>query len=236
MPDLYKEFAQLAKENHVTMIGTGVQDVNFANLCLIGTANMLNIRSLHLTNVMCLDAFGLMEINTVGGIGTTEEEFYRIHEGEKQYRNYIMWGLAAISEELGLHITEEIILPEKSILAKEDFICKHNGLIKKGHVSGKECVGVFHTEEGIDLIGSFVFAYEKDGYHDTFLWEFEGDPSFKIEIQDSNPAFSTCVDITNRIPDIFNAPAGYLTTKDLPKPTFKYYPFKNYMSSESRHY
>lgn len=54
------------------------------------------------------------------------------------------------------------------------------------------------------------------------LWRFKGEPSFEVVTDDPFPYYDTTIDARLRISDVINAPAGFLTIKDLPKPRYKH--------------
>lgn len=220
--ELAKELDSIAKDNDVSLIGLGMQDVNWSNEAVVMSGNCINLRSIYGENWCILDHAGVMEMEKIGA-GLTEEEFYEYHKNDLRPRGPYNIALYEIADELKLHVVEEINHKLTPIFATKDFETSNGlGTILKNRVMGLNLCSELHTEEGITLIGKFVYAYSVDGATGVNIWRFEGEPSFEVVTDDPMPYLSTVIDAVLRVPDVMNARSGYLTVKDLPKPYYKH--------------
>ena len=240
-PELFAEIDNLAKQNGVSVIGLGVQDVNWSNECLIFSGNCHSIKSMYAENLCLLEYTGPMELEMIG-LGLTEAEYYERFKDDLNPRNYFVFGLYQIADEMGLKVTEEVnhrrvpLLAEKDVPAREigagDFLDKKGGIIPKGCVVGQSLVTELHTAEGISLSGNFIWGAIYNGHSGSYqLWKFDAEPAFEVFTPDSRGDLGTSADVINRLADVINARPGFISTTDLPKPYFKSKPLAEYLKS-----
>lgn len=230
-PELTAELDALAKEHGVTLIGAGMQDVNWSNEAVVMSANCHRLESIYGENWCILDHVGGYELSLVG-VNLTEEEFFEYHKDNMNPRSPYTYALYEIADEMGLHVTKEVNARVEPMFAKEDYDatgCAYGGIVEKGKTIGDALSTTLETAEGISITGKFVYAFAEGGQPGVNIWRFEGEPSFEVVTDDPRPDIGTTTDIVNRLPDIIKAPAGFLTVGDLPKPFYRCRPLPEYL-------
>lgn len=230
-PELAAELDALAKENGVTFIGLGMQDVNWSNEAVVMAANCHRLDSIYGENWCILDHCGNFEIGLVG-VDLDKDGFMDYHKDDLHPRSPYTYALYEIADEMGLTVTEEINDLIEPIFASEDYDatqCPYGKVIPKGKTIGAALCTTLHTEEGIDIVGKFIYSFAENGQPGVNIWRFTGEPTFEVVTDDPRPDIGTTTDVVNRLPDIITAPAGFLTVKDLPKPIYRCHPLPEYV-------
>lgn len=230
-PDLTAELDALAKEAGVTLVGLGMQDVNWSNQAVVMAANCHKLNSIYGENWCILDHCGNYEISLVG-VNLTEEEFYAYHKDDLNPRSPYTYALYEIADEMGLHVVEEVNSRIEPLFAGEDYDATpfaYGKIVEKGKTIGSSLCTTLNTEEGISIIGKFVYSFAENGQPGVNIWRFDGEPSFEVVTDDPRPDIGTTTDVVNRLPDIINAHPGFLTVKDLPKPIYRCRPLPEYL-------
>jgi 4-hydroxy-tetrahydrodipicolinate reductase len=72
-----------------------------------------------------------------------------------------------------------------------------------------------------------------EGEADINDWTVLGEPELHL----ANPAvptqITTCTQLVNRIPDVINAPPGFITMEKLPRPRYRAFPLGVYLEDRS---
>ena len=71
-------------------------------------------------------------------------------------------------------------------------------------------------------------VYAPDEF-DKNEWTVEGEPNTTITVEKPATVELTCATIVNRIPDVINAPSGYVTTEKLGDLQYKIKPLNEYV-------
>lgn len=225
--ELYEELDALAKEHGVTIVGNGMQDVNWSNLATVMTGNCRSLTEIYGENYCILDHCGPQEFEGLGIGCSSAEDFRAYHADQPNPRNPFTYALYEIAEELSLEVMSEDNAKPEPVLAKQDYEGLGT-LYKTGTVIGSDLCTTLKTVEGIDLIARFTYVFAQ-GYDGRNIWRFSGDPSFEVITDDPRPDISTTAGAVNRIPDVINAQPGFLLVKDLAKPVFKVHPLPEYV-------
>jgi 4-hydroxy-tetrahydrodipicolinate reductase len=102
-------------------------------------------------------------------------------------------------------------------------------VVPAGHATGMSAVVTTKTKEGIEIesecIGK-VYAPEEFDCND---WSLKGEPNTEVIINRPATVELTCATIIGRIPDIINAPAGYVTSDKMPILQYKVKPLNEYV-------
>lgn len=232
MPELTAKIDALAKEHGITVIGMGMQDVNWSNEAVVMAANCHKLDAIYGENWCILDHCGAFEIGLVG-VNLTEDEFYEYHKDNLYPRSPFTFSLYEIADEMGLTVTKEENAKIEPLIARADYTPEHCDAhpetIAKGKTIGSALCTTLLTEEGIELTGKFLYSFAQDGQPGEQVWRFTGEPTFTVTTDDPRPDIGTTTDIVNRLPDIIAAPAGFLTVGDLPKPFFHSHPLPEYL-------
>lgn len=231
-PDLTRELDELARENGVTFVGLGMQDVTWSNAAVILSANCHKLTKVYGENWCILDHCGAYEIGLVG-VNLTEGEFFEYHKDDLNPRSPYTYALYEIADEMLLHVTEEINDRITPLYAEDDYdatMWAYGKVLEKGKTIGAVLCTTLKTEEGIDIVGRFYYSFAQNGQPGENIWRFEGEPTFTVTTDDPRPDIGTTTDVVNRLPDIIEARPGYLTVKDLPKPFFRCRPLPEYLA------
>ena len=87
--------------------------------------------------------------------------------------------------------------------------------VKAGDATGMSAVVTTTTKEGIIIESECIGkVYSKEDY-DKNEWSIYGEPNTSIVVARPSTVELTCASIVNRIPDVINAQAGYVTTEKL---------------------
>lgn len=235
-PAMAKELDTLAKENGVTIYGTGIQDVFWSNLSVVLSGGCNKIASIRGENYCLMDDFGPI-VADEAYVGKTLDEFNKLTSGSDAANPLVKAftiALYAIAAELELHVVEEI-QSCKPLLAKTDvYADKLNRSIPKGWVIGITATAELKTEEGISLFGTIIGKITEEGDQASNKWLIEGEPTINLITEDMHGEVTTSIDAVNRIPDVINAEPGLKTVVDMPKPRFRALPFPHYIKNSIR--
>lgn len=229
--ELAKEIDAIAKENRVTAIGLGMQDVNWSNEPVVMSANCHKLERIEGENWCILDHCGNFEVGLVG-VNLDKDEFFEYHKDDLNPRNPFTYALYEVADELGLHVASEKNARIEPLYATEDYdatCCAYGKVVEKGKTIGALLETVLETEEDISIGAKFYYSFAQDGQAGVNVWRFEGEPTFEVVTDDPRPDIGTTTDVVNRLPDIIKAPAGFLTVKDLPKPFYRCKPLPEYL-------
>ena len=157
-----------------------------------------------------------------------EERNAIIQSGE--YAPSYMWNTVGwLADKLGLHITstKQVCVPQTY---ESDLESKTLGMtIKAGDATGMSAVVTAETEEGIILEAECIGKVYAPDEVDTNEWTIIGEPETTITVKQPATVELTCADIVNRLPDVINAPAGFIPTSQMDEPTYRVKPLDEYL-------
>ena len=228
-PEATKEIDRLAKENGCTITGSGYQDIYWGQLISSIAGSTHTIKKIKGSSSYNVEDYGIA-LAKAHGAGLTLEEFDteiaaadRVSEEERQdvinkgeYSPSYMWNVNGwLCSKLGLTVTSQTqeCVPQTHT---EDIASSTLGMtVKAGDATGMSAVVTTHTKEGVILETQCIGkVYAKEDY-DKNIWTIEGEPTTTIVVERPATVELTCASIVNRIPDVINAPAGYVTTEKL---------------------
>lgn len=239
-----KEIDDLAKKNGCTICGAGYQDVFWGNLIATLAGATHTIKKIKGKSSYNVEDYGIAlaqvhgagldlksfakEIAAADDISATERQAL-IDRGE--FLPSYMWNVNGwLCEKLGLTVKSQT---QKCIphTYKSDLRSETLGMtIPAGHATGMSAVVTTETAEGItvetECIGK-VYAPEEFDCND---WIIYGEPDTQVTINRPATVELTCATIVNRLPDIINAPAGYVTTDNMPTNAYRTKPLNHYVS------
>ena len=101
--------------------------------------------------------------------------------------------------------------------------------IKKGMATGMSAVVTAETKEGIILEAECIGKVYAPSEFDTNTWTVYGEPDTTVTINKPATVELTCADIVNRIPDVINAPSGFIPTSRMGEMTYRVKPLDEYL-------
>lgn len=219
-PELTEKLDKLAKENGVSILGTGINPGLVMDLLAI----LLSGAMTELDTVMCkrinsLSPFGptVMEEQ---GVGITPEEFEEgVAKGSLAGHVGFAESIAMISDGIGLEV-DEFSQQMKPIITNIDRKSPY-GFAAAGHLAGVNMTG--QGKRGgrviIDMIHPQQIEPEMEGTHTGDYIELVGDQKINMQITpEINGGIGTIAMCINCIPQVINADPGVLTMLDIPVP------------------
>lgn len=219
-PELAKELDRIAKENGVTVLGTGINPGLIMDLLVVVlTGCMVDVEHIEAKRVNSLSPFGhaVMEEQ---GVGITEEEFNRgVQEGTLAGHVGFSESIGMIADAIGWKI-DKVEQQMKPIITNVDRKSPH-GFAAAGNVAGVNMTGqgYMNGEVMIDMIHPQQIEPEMEGTQTGDYITIKGHPevnmSIKPEVEGGLGTIAMCV---NMIPQVINASPGLKTMLDLPVP------------------
>jgi 2,4-diaminopentanoate dehydrogenase len=226
------ELDRLARLNGVTITGTGHQDVYWVNLVSMVLATAHRIEAVTGRASWNVDDYG-REVARDQRVDTTVEDFDRWLAEADRPPSFGRNTLGALVDDLGLTVAavDSSTRPE---VAEQPVASGALGVtVQPGRVIGFTDVDAVRTHEGITLTFEMTGRLYLPGEADINEWTVSGEPELRL----SNPAvptqMTTCTQLVNRIPDVINAPPGFITMEKLPRPRYRTYPLGMYLDERS---
>ena len=244
-PKLTSDLDKIARKNNCTLCGTCYQDVAWGYLITTIAGSFFKIGKIKGRSSYNVEDYGIA-LAQAHGAGLSLQQFeeelssytseekqkYLIEKGE--FKPSYRWNTNGwIAAKLGLNVTSQNQF-NRPIIADTDLISSTLGItIKKSNVIGMSSVVNTQTQEGIEIefecIGKVYTQGEKDEYSFS-LYDEKGEELITITIPEPQTVQRTCATVINRIPDIINAPAGFITTDSLGAPSYRAKPLNTYMN------
>jgi 2,4-diaminopentanoate dehydrogenase len=222
------ELDRLARQNGITITGTGHQDVYWVNLVSMVLATAHRIETVTGRASWNVDDYG-PEVARDQRVDTSVEDFETWLAEADRPPSFGRNTLGALVEDLGVTVAavETSTRPE---VAQQPVTSSALGLTAQpGRVIGFTDVDTVRTHEGITLTFEMTGRLYLPGEADVNDWTVTGEPELHL----SNPAVPTGVttvtQLVNRIPDVINAPPGFVTIEKLPRPRYRTYPLGAYV-------
>lgn len=234
-PEVTKQIDELAKANNCTITGSGYQDIYWGQLVTSIAGSTHKITKIKGSSSYNVEEYGIA-LAKAHGAGLNLETFEKevasadniseearqelINKGE--FLPSYMWNVNGwLCSKLGLTVEKQTqkCVPQTY---KEDIYSSTLGMtVKAGDSTGMSAVVVTTTKEGITLETECIGkVYSKEDY-DKNEWTIEGEPTTTLVIAKPDTVELTCATIVNRIPDVINAEAGYVTTEKLGELNYK---------------
>ena len=228
-PRITEELDRIAKENNCTITGSGYQDAFWGNLITTIAGATHNITKIKGSSSYNVEDYGIA-LAKAHGAGLTLEEFEKevasadnisIEERNEliQKGNFTpsyMWNTNGwLCDKLGLTPTSQTqkCVP---ITSEEDIYSSTlNMTIKKGIATGMSAVVTTETEEGITIISECIGKVYSENDFDKNEWTIYGEPDTTFIVTRPNTVELTCASIVNRIPDLIQAPKGFIPTSKM---------------------
>ncbi len=242
-PNLTNQIDYLAKANNCTIAGSGYQDIYWGSLVSALASSTHKITKITGESWYNVEDYGIA-LAKAHGAGYTLEEFNekvasvdKISDDERnniiQSGNYspsYMWNVNGwLCNKLGLTVKNQTqkCIPETY---KEDIFSKTLDMtIKQGDATGMSAVVTTETLEGITLETKCVGkVYAKDEF-DKNEWTIHGEPDTTLVINRPKTVELTCATVVNRLPDLYNGPAGFIGTYEMDELKYRTKPLNEYV-------
>lgn len=219
-PELAEELTKIAKENGVTVLGTGINPglmMDLLVVCLTGC--MIDVEHIEAKRVNSLSPFGpaVMEEQ---GVGITVEQFEQgVQNGSLAGHVGFAESIHMIGDAIGWKV-EKFEQQMRPIVTEIDRKSPY-GFAKAGNVAGVNMTGQGYVEGAIkiDMIHPQQIEPELAGISTGDYITIQGTPSIHMannpEVEGGLGTIAMCV---NMIPHVINAKPGLKTMIDLPVP------------------
>ncbi|MDQ3733358.1 MAG: dihydrodipicolinate reductase [Actinomycetota bacterium] len=229
-PSQSAELDEIAKRNGVTLVGSGIQDVYWVKQVSAVAGSMLTVESVEGRAQWNMDDFG-PEVAREFYIGRKPEELDLAASNGGWYSPTVVNTLHALVADLGLTV-EATQVSVRPIAAVGDVRSEALGaVVPAGRVIGLVEAGRVRTGEGstvdFEMTGR---VYDPVTDVDMNEWLVHGAPA---DVRLANVGYSTRAltgsIITNRVPDVLNAPPGLVTIDRLPPAQHRPLPLAHYV-------
>ena len=242
-PKLVEKIDEIAKKNNCTITGTGYQDIYWGQLISSIAGSTQRITKIKGSSSYNVEEYGLA-LAEAHGAGLTLDEFDkqvaandRISPAERQeviesgnFAPSYMWTVNGwLCSKLGLTPISQTQKCVPQTYKDDIFSSTLNMTIKAGDATGMSAVVTTETKEGITIESECIGKVYAPDEFDKNVWTVEGEPTTTITVEKPNTVELTCATIVNRIPDIINAPAGYVTVEKIGDLEYKIKPLNEYI-------
>lgn len=219
-PELAKELDKIAKENGVSVLGTGINPGLIMDLLVVAlTGCMLDVEHVEAKRVNSLSPFG-KAVMEEQGVGITVEEFEKgVKDGSLAGHVGFQESIRMIGDAIGWPV-EKIDTQMKPIVTTVDRKSPY-GFAAAGNVAGVNMTGQGYVDNKakIDMIHPQQIEPEMEGTSTGDYITIKGTPEINMaitpEVEGGLGTIAMCV---NMIPHVINAGAGLKTMIDLPVP------------------
>jgi 4-hydroxy-tetrahydrodipicolinate reductase len=228
-PELAGRLDELAKRHGATLMGSGAQDAYWMTLpsVLMGAAHRVD--SVHGCTRWNVDDYG-PEVADHVHAGWLPEEF-DAHVAAHGWPSFVVRNtLDALVADAGL-TPSEVKTAVTPVIAAEPIQSRALGrAVARGSLLGVTDTATITTEEGPSFEFRQTGCVYAPGESDLNEWVVRGEPAELRLRNDRVPTrLATCTQVINRIPDVINAPPGFLTVTDLPRLRYRHFALDRYV-------
>ncbi len=230
-PVLTAKLDRLAKQHHITLTGAGHTDTYWVGLglSLMGAAH-------HVDEAI---GFATWNIEDYGPeiahdmrVGQSPETIRAALEGDGAAPSFGRNALDAIVAGLGLTAVS-VSTSSEPVLAETVRHSSSLGVdIEPGLGIGITEVVEVQTAQGARFRFEMTGKIYGPGEMDSGGWSVKGEPNLQLVTPDIDGRMSTCAQLVNRIPDVINAPPGFVTIDRLPGLRYRAFPLSRYLAAQ----
>lgn len=219
-PELSKEMDRIAKENGVTVLGTGINPGFIMDLLVIAlTGACEEVQHIKASRINDLSPFG-PAVMTEQGVGTTVDEFNKgVEDGTLAGHVGFPESINMIADAIGWEVSK--IEQTKEPIISNVYRKTKYAEVQPGNVAGCRQMGYGYIgdELKIEMEHPQQILPEKEGVETgDYIW-IKGTPNISMQIKPEIPGgIGTIAMCVNMIPHVINADPGLKTMLDLPVP------------------
>lgn len=212
-PEIAAELDAIGKRTGASYLGSGSGE-GWQSLPIVLSGLSNTIRRVKLTFNALLNDFGEGSYEGMGFCEPEENWGPYLEVSEPSPWEHVDRLLA---EKAGLHVTEVEIHNTAEAAPYDMKPCPGSDFtIPEGTLSGYAERTIVHTEEGVEVESVSYFKFGLPSETNSFTVEIEGEPNFRMVVDDFHGEMTTSMIMVNRIPDLLKAPGGICMVNDLP--------------------
>ncbi|MBC8587002.1 2,4-diaminopentanoate dehydrogenase [Paratissierella segnis] len=220
-PELSKKLDKIAKENGVTVLGTGINPGLIMDLLVITlTGACYDVEHIEAKRVNNLSPFGPAVMHEQG-VGLTVKDFNEKNESGKLAGHVgFAESVNMITDALGWKLSDKVKL-SKSPIVSNVYRKAPNAEVQAGDVAGVNMLGYGYVdgELKIEMIHPQQVEPQLEGVETGDYIKIKGNPDISMAINPEVPGgIGTIAMCVNMIPQVINSRPGLKTMIDLPVP------------------
>lgn len=241
--EITKEIDEMAKKTGCTICGSGYQDVFWGNLITTLAGSSHNITKIVGKSSYNVEDYGIALAKVHGAgldLDTFEKEIAAADNISAEERQKLidngeflpsyMWSVNGwLCSQLGLTVKSQVQKCIPHTYDKNLYSETLQMTIPAGHATGMSAVVTTETEEGITIESECIGKVYSPEECDKNDWTIHGEPNTQVVITRPSTVELTCATVVNRIPDIINAPSGYITTEKMDRSLYRVKPLNEYV-------
>ncbi|WP_099205667.1 NAD(P)H-dependent amine dehydrogenase family protein [Scatolibacter rhodanostii] len=242
-PAITEELDKLAKENGVTLAGSGYPDMFWGVLIDTLSGSMQTLTKIKGFSSYNVEDYGIA-LAKGHGAGLSSEEFeqeigkYNSLSSDEQQKlvengEYVpsyMWNQNGwLCSKMGLTVVSQVQKCVPTTHTEDIHSSTLNMTVKAGQPTGMSAVVTTETKEGITLETECVGKVYAPDEFDRNDWTFFGEPETTINVNRPATVQLTCANLVNRIPALIAAAPGYVSTDKMPNNVYLSQPMNEYI-------
>lgn len=245
-PALTQRLDELAKKGNCTLTGVGYCDLFWGTMVTNLMGSSISVKKIVGSSWYNVEDYGIA-LAEGHGAGLTLDQFEKeiatcnqwSHDEIKEkvesgaYVPSYMWNQNGwLCSKLGLTVVSQT---QKCVPCTWDEDLHSDTLqmdIKAGDATGMRAIVTTETAEGITLETECVGKVYAPEEYDKNEWTLYGEPDTTIIVNQPATVELTCATLVNRIAQLIDAPAGYVTTDQFPYNEYMVKPINEYVKTK----